>query len=106
MGAARREAFEPVSGGEHHRDDGGGERLIEQESAADRQDRDDVDARLMLDQVGDDRRGEPDGDEQGREGPGTPGEGIVAAECRHEAEHQATGRDGEHRALGENAERP
>ena len=31
---------------------------------------------------------------------------IVAAECRHEAEQQAAGRGGEHRALGENAERP
>ena len=70
VGPTRGKSLEPVAGREHHADHGRREVLPEQHGTGDGQDRDDVDARLAVEEVADDRQREPGRDHDGRYGPG------------------------------------
>ena len=62
-----RVALERLAGREHDPDHRGGERLVEQESAGDRQDRDEVDAELSMREIAEDSPCQPDRDDDGRD---------------------------------------
>ena len=69
IGAPFSVALEGVAGGDHRRDDGGGECLAEQQRSADGEEGDDVDAGLAVEEVTDDRPGQVHRDDEAGDGP-------------------------------------
>jgi hypothetical protein len=98
VGAAGRVALQPLAGGQHDADDGRGECLTQEQRADDGQHGDEVHACLTVQEVADDRGGQPDPDDDGRDGPRPGRRGFVATPRKEQAKDEPAGGEREEQA--------
>jgi hypothetical protein len=88
MRTPRRIPLERLAGGEHQGDDGRRDKLFHRQRAADREDGDDVHARLAGHQVAEDRPAKADPHDPGRHGPGDRGQVVPTGPGEGQAQRQ------------------
>ena len=94
MRTPRRIPLERLAGGEHQGDDGRRDKLLHRQRAADREDGDDIHARLAGQQVAEDRPGKADPHDPGRHGPGDRGQVVPTGPGEGQAQRQPAAQSG------------
>jgi hypothetical protein len=98
MRAPLRVPLERLAGGEHQGDDSGCEGLFHRQRAADREDGDDIHARLAGQQIAEDRPGKADPHDPGRHDPGDRGQVVSTGHREAQAQRQPGRAEREQRA--------